>query len=179
MEPKLADPIVFNYEKSHLKLTAIRQTLTSSKAALTWREATVDEDPAHTCTYRLDPSGSRATDALFVTLNKPGLYKIASSVAVQLSSGTADVGIALDVQYPGQPITEKAYSESNVTDFDNVHVTISVRVLPFQVGTRSTYMAKPHWVPRLSGVGIRAQTPTKQEVNRVHSSILYMRVPRR
>ena len=136
MEPKLADPIVFHYTKSHLKLTAIRQGLTSSKAALTWREATVDEDPAHTFTYRLDPSGSRATDALFVTLNKPGLYKIASSVAVQLSSGTADVGLTIDVQYPGQPITETAYSESNVTDFDNVHVTIPVTVLPYQVGTK-------------------------------------------
>ena len=74
-EPKLADPIVFQYTKSHLKLTAVRQGLTSSKAALTWREATVDEDPAHTFTYRLDPSGSRATDAFYVTLNKPGLYK--------------------------------------------------------------------------------------------------------
>ena len=96
----------------------------------------MDEDPADTFTDRLDPSGSRATDALFVTLNKPGLYKIASSVAVQPSSGTADVWITIDVQYPGQPITESAYSESNVTDFDNVHVTIPVRVLPYQVGTR-------------------------------------------
>ena len=135
-EPKIADPIVFHYTKSHLKLTAVRQGLTSTKAALPWREATADEDPTDTFTYRLDPSGSRATDVFCVTLNKPGLYEIASSVAVQLFSGTADVGITLDVQYPGQPITETAYSESNVTDFDNVHVTIPVRVLPYQVGAR-------------------------------------------
>jgi hypothetical protein len=61
-EPKITDPIVFNYEKSHLKLTAIRQTLTSSKAALTWREATVNEDPTDIFTYKLDPTGSRASD---------------------------------------------------------------------------------------------------------------------
>ena len=136
MEPKLADPIVFHYTKSHLKLTPVRQALSATKAALTWREATVDEDPTDTFTYRLDPSGSRATDALYVTLNKPGLYKIASSVAIQLSSGTADVGLTIDVAFPGQPITEAAYSESNVSDFDNVHVTIPVRVLPYEVGTR-------------------------------------------
>ena len=71
MEPKLADPIVYHYTKSHWKLTAMRQALNSSKAALTWREATADEDPTDTLTYRLDPTGSRAIDALYVTLNKP------------------------------------------------------------------------------------------------------------
>ena len=141
MEPKLADPIVFNYEKSHLKLTAIRQTLTSSKAALTWREATVDEDPAHTFTYRLDPSGSRATDALFVTLNKPGLYQIIAHITVQ-QAGTTDVGLTIDVALPNQAVSEAVFSESNVTDYDTVGATLSLRVLPHQVGTKIQILSR-------------------------------------
>ena len=134
-EPKIADPIVFNYEKSHLKLTAIRQTLSSAKAALTWRERAIDEDPTNIFTYKLDPTGSRASDMFAVTLNKAGLYQITANIAIQ-QAGTVDVGLTIDVALPNQATSEVAYSESNVTDYDTVGVTLPFRVLPHQVGTK-------------------------------------------
>jgi hypothetical protein len=134
-DPKIADPIVFNYEKSHLKLTAIRQTLSSTKASLTWRETSINEDPTDIFTYKLDPTGSRASDMFAVTLNKPGLYQITSNIALQ-QTGTADGGLTIDVAFPGQATFEIAYSENNVTDFDTVGVTLPFRVLLSQVGTR-------------------------------------------
>ena len=134
-KPKIADPIVFNYEKSHLKITAIRQTLSSTKASLTWRETSIDEDPTDIFTYKLDPTGSRASDMFAVTLNKPGLYRITSNKALQ-QTGTADVALTIDVAFPSQTSFEVAYNENNVTDFDTVGVTLPFRVLPSQVGTR-------------------------------------------
>jgi hypothetical protein len=133
-EPEIADPVVFNYEKSHLKLTAIRQALAPTKAALTWREATVEEDRTDTFTYKLDPTGSRASDMFAVTLNKPGLYQITANIAL-LQTGTADVGLTIDVAFPSQTSFEVAYSENSVTDFDTCGVTLPFRVLPSQVGT--------------------------------------------
>ena len=108
-EPKIADPIVFNYEKSHLKLTAIRQTLSSTKAALTCRERAIYEDPTDIFTYKLDPTGSRASVMFAVTLNKAGLYQITANIAIQ-QAGTVDVGLTIDVAFPGQATSEVAYS---------------------------------------------------------------------
>jgi hypothetical protein len=90
-----------------LKLTAIRQTLSSAKAALTWRETSINEDPTDIFTYKLDPTGSRASDMFAVTLNKVGLYQITANIAL-LQSGTADVGLTIDVAFPNQAAFEVA-----------------------------------------------------------------------
>ena len=68
-------------------------------------------------------------------MNKVSLYQITANIAL-LQTGTADVGLTIDVAFPSQTTFEVAYSENNVTDFDTVGVTLPFRVLPSQVGTR-------------------------------------------
>ena len=74
-EPKIADPIVFNYDNLRIMLLANRQNLTTTKMALAWREANINEDPTSTFGYKLDTSNLRASDQLYVTLNTPGVYQ--------------------------------------------------------------------------------------------------------
>ena len=69
-----------------------------------------------------------------MTLNKVGLYQITANIALQ-QSGTSDVGLTIDVAFPGQTTFEVAYSENNVTDFDTAGATLPFRVFPSQVGT--------------------------------------------
>ena len=135
-EPKLSDPIVFKYEQSHVKLLANRLALTSSKRALSWRQAAINENTDSVFSYKLDTTDLRAADQLFRTLNKPGLYDIKASVAAQPQGSSADCGMTISVGFPGQALFELAYSESQVGNFQTVNCGIPFRVLPSQIGTR-------------------------------------------
>ena len=88
-----------------MKVTAIRQTLTSTKAALTWRERAIDEDPTDIFTYKLDPTGSRASE-MFCEIQQSGLYQITANIAL-LQTGTSDVCLTI-VAFPGQATFEEA-----------------------------------------------------------------------
>ena len=140
-DPKTADPIVFNYQKSHIKLLANRLTLNTNKQALSWRQTNIAEDVTSTFSYKTDTTNARASDQLYVTLNKPGVYQITANTCHD-SSGTADGGLTIDVAFPSQSAFEIAYGENNINNFDTVAVSIPFRVLPSQVGSRIYIHAK-------------------------------------
>ena len=140
-EPKLADPIVFNYQSSQIKLLANRLTLNTNKQALSWRQSNISEDVTSTLSYKTDTTNARASDQLYVTLNKPGVYQITANTCHD-SSGTADTGLTIDVAFPAQSSFKVAYGENNINNFDTVAVSIPFRVLPSQVGTRIYINAK-------------------------------------
>ena len=75
-EPKLGDPIVFNYMGSHIKLTPNRATTTgTTKVLLTWRAAEIDENRFGDLTYTRKQNNNAATTAEpKVIFNKAGLY---------------------------------------------------------------------------------------------------------
>jgi hypothetical protein len=138
-EPKLSDPIVFKYDESHVKLLANRLVLTSSKRALSWRQAAINENTDSVFSYKLDTTDLRASDQLLITLNKPGLYDIKASVAAQPAGQDADCGMTISVGFPGQALFELAYSESQVGKFSNGQLwhTLSSLTLPDWDKTRS------------------------------------------
>ena len=141
-DPKITDPIVFNYQKSHIKLLANRLTLNTNKQSLTWRQANITEDISSAFSYKTDTTNLRASDQLYVTLNKPGVYQITANACHDLATGVADAGLTIDVAFPAATFFEIAYGENNITNFDTVAVSIPFRVLPSQVGTKISINAK-------------------------------------
>jgi hypothetical protein len=134
--------MVFNYQQSHIKLLANRHQLTTNKTGITWRAAAIREDNNSVFSYNLDTANTRSSNQLYVTLNKVGLYEIEANACRQLSSGTGDAGLTIDIAFPNQSPVEVAYGESTVNDFDTVTTSIPFRVLPSQVGTQIFINAK-------------------------------------
>ena len=134
--PKLADPIVFNYEQPNIKLSCNNLESSPTKQPITFHEALVNEDPLKVFGVTLDPTNTRDTATHSVKLNKAGLYHIHASVAKR-EGGSTVASLTIDVRFPGEANTfELMYGIQELADdFHTMQVAIPFRVLPNQLGT--------------------------------------------
>jgi hypothetical protein len=137
-DPKLSDPIVFTYDKAHLKLTANTIDTTDTKQAITWREAVVNENRAGVFGVTLDTTNGREAAKQAIVFNKAGIFMITSSVS---KKGTANshtqIGLTTDIRFPGASASfEIDYQFSTLNDFHTLPSSITFRVLPNQIGTQ-------------------------------------------
>ena len=177
-EPKLADPIVFNYQKSHIKLLANRLTLNTNKQALMRRQSNINEDITSTFRDPTDTTNLRASDQLYVTLNKPGVYQITANTCHD-SSGTAVTGLTIDVAFPAQaPSRSHTVRTTSITSTLWRSASLS-ECCPPKWGPKSASTPKPLRAHPQSGVTTTQATPTMQVLRRVVGSISCIRVPRR
>ena len=133
-EPKIIDPVVFNYDRDHIKLTTNAIITSAVKQPLTYREAVVNENRNGTFSYNLDLTNGRDSDKLFIKLNRAGVYHISASVSKN-GGGQAAVGLTIDVAFPGGAPFEIDYQMAAIADFYTVSAGVPLRILPNQIGT--------------------------------------------